>query len=312
MKYYAGVDGGGTKTAYALFDENKNILAETRSPGSNHENLEGSFEEAADILIAGLNELCAAGGVRLEQIAYTLMGLAGMDHPWQIELLSEKLRVRGLERFELCNDGFLPLWAGSETGAAIAYNMGTGMCCNASDRSGRLRQLAGLGEFSGDIGGGHQIAITAYRLIYDDVCLGIEKTALTKKYFKEFDIKSTEEFVSSCGMYDDEKTQSRFVMRMLDFYFEAAAEGDGPVLKSIDALAERGARLIAAHANTLDFGDETEAVLCGSIHVKLPSDIYVDLLKEKASSYTDKKLDFKKLGFPPVRGCINRILQKQM
>ena len=54
MKYYAGVDGGGTKTAYALFDENKNILAETRSPGSNHENLEGSFEEAADILIAGL------------------------------------------------------------------------------------------------------------------------------------------------------------------------------------------------------------------------------------------------------------------
>ena len=27
MKYYIGVDGGGTKTAYALFDENKNSFA---------------------------------------------------------------------------------------------------------------------------------------------------------------------------------------------------------------------------------------------------------------------------------------------
>ena len=28
MNFYIGVDGGGTKTAYALFDENKNIVAE--------------------------------------------------------------------------------------------------------------------------------------------------------------------------------------------------------------------------------------------------------------------------------------------
>ena len=26
MKFYIGVDGGGTKTAFALFDENKNML----------------------------------------------------------------------------------------------------------------------------------------------------------------------------------------------------------------------------------------------------------------------------------------------
>ena len=26
MKYYIGVDGGGTKTAFALFDENKKML----------------------------------------------------------------------------------------------------------------------------------------------------------------------------------------------------------------------------------------------------------------------------------------------
>ena len=30
MKYYIGVDGGGTKTAFALFDENKNGFEEKR------------------------------------------------------------------------------------------------------------------------------------------------------------------------------------------------------------------------------------------------------------------------------------------
>ena len=35
MSYYIGIDGGGTKTAYALFDEKKNIVAITplHAPG---------------------------------------------------------------------------------------------------------------------------------------------------------------------------------------------------------------------------------------------------------------------------------------
>ena len=47
MKYFIGVDGGGTKTQYALFDENKNMLSTVKTDGSNHENLEGAIPEAA-------------------------------------------------------------------------------------------------------------------------------------------------------------------------------------------------------------------------------------------------------------------------
>ena len=34
MKYYIGVDGGGTKTAFALFNENKEMLEYIEGPGS--------------------------------------------------------------------------------------------------------------------------------------------------------------------------------------------------------------------------------------------------------------------------------------
>ena len=52
--YVLGVDGGGTKTAFALFDENKNMLETVTGAGSNHENLETAFDGASDIIINGL------------------------------------------------------------------------------------------------------------------------------------------------------------------------------------------------------------------------------------------------------------------
>ena len=173
--FYIGVDGGGTKTVYTLFDENKNILDEVKTPGSNHENMEGSFDEASEIIWGGLTALAEKHGISLDDVSFTLMGLAGIDHPYQHDIMCEKLNAKGFKNYAIYNDGFLGVKAGSETGAAIGYNMGTGMCCNAIDRKGTMRQLAGLGEFSGDIGGGHQIAITAYRIIYDDVMLNVEK-----------------------------------------------------------------------------------------------------------------------------------------
>ena len=36
MAYYIGVDGGGTKTMYALFNEKKEMLSSVKTGGSNH------------------------------------------------------------------------------------------------------------------------------------------------------------------------------------------------------------------------------------------------------------------------------------
>ena len=309
MAYYIGVDGGGTKTVYALFDENRTILNEGRTPGSNHENLEGSYDEAAEIIFGGLTELVKKQGIALDDVSFTLMGLAGIDHPFQHDEVCSRLAAKGLKNFEIFNDGFLVVKAGSETGTAIGYNMGTGMCCNAIDRKGTMKQLAGLGEFSGDIGGGHQIAVTAWRIIYDDVMLHVAKTAMTEMFYQEFDIHSEEEFLDTVSMYEDPDKFDRFVMRLIDFFFAAADQGDAPVMAAVDALAQRGAYLIAAHANGLDFGDEVEVVLSGSIHTKLPSAVYTDLMEHKAQALTAKKLCFKKLAHAPVYGCVNWILQ---
>ena len=50
------------------------------------------------------------------------MGLAGIDHQFQHDIMCEKLSEKGLRNFAIYNDGFIVVQAASESGAAIAYN----------------------------------------------------------------------------------------------------------------------------------------------------------------------------------------------
>lgn len=310
MSYFIGIDGGGTKTAYALFDENKNMLHMVKGPGSNHENMEGSFDEAAEIIWNGIKLLLSESEISLKDVSFTLMGLAGIDHKFQHDEMFNRLLDYGLEKFEIYNDGFIVVKAGSTGPAAIGYNCGTGTCCNSIDNDGKMLQLAGLGEFSGDIGNGHWIAMETYKAVYNDVYLGIEKTALTKMVFDEYNLSAKEEFLSLVSRFEEDDADI-FIMRLIDFFFDAAKLGDKVVLEITDRMAERGAQLISAHLNTLNFTDEeVEVVLSGSIHTKLPSEIYTAALMEKAKTLSGRKLKFIKLTQPPVTGCVNWILQQ--
>ncbi|MBR2869346.1 MAG: hypothetical protein IKB88_09855 [Clostridia bacterium] len=309
MKYYIGVDGGGTKTAFALFDENKKMLETVTGPGSNHENLEDGFTAASQIIWDGLNELCRKAGTDLSKISFTLMGLAGIDHQYQYDIMCKMLRDKGLENFEVFNDGFIVVKAGSETGSAIGYNCGTGVCCNGIDTEGKRMMLAGLGDYSGDISGGGNIVVKAFELVYNELFLGLEKTLITDMVMKEFGFNSREELLGLIEKIEGENGDD-YIRPLVGFFFEAAKQGDKPALEYCERMAERGARLIAALSRELNYGDgEVEVVLSGSINVKLDNKAYLDMLLEKAEKNSGKKLKFIKLTQPPVTGCVNWILQ---
>ena len=293
MSFYIGVDGGGTKTAFSLFDEEKNTVKTVYGSGSNHENLEGSFDEASDVIWNGITELVGEAGISLDDVAFSLMGVAGIDHKYQHDIMCEKLSEKGLRNFAIYNDGFIVVQAGSESGAAIGYNCGTGTCCNAIDSRGNMLQIGGLS-----------------RLIYDEVYLGLEPTLITKLYYEAFNIASREEFVGSVAKLESEEAPL-YIKTLIGAFFKAAAMGDAPALAKTDEMAKRGAQFIAALANQMEFdGDEIEVVLSGSMHTKLPNDIYIAKLHDYAQQMSGRKLRFIKLDKEPVIGCINWIFRQ--
>ena len=309
MKYYIGVDGGGTKTAFALFDENKKMLASVTGAGSNHENLDTAFDGASDIIMAGLKNLCEKAEISLSDVSFTLMGLAGIDHPYQYDIMCGMLRDKGLENFEVFNDGFIVVKAGASGKSAIGYNCGTGVCCNGIDLDGNRLQLAGLGDFSGDISGGGNIVVEAFRLVYNELFLGLEKTLITGMVMDKYGYTTREEVLGLIEKIEGEDG-GEHIRNMVAFFFEAAKQGDKPARDYCDRMATRGAQLIAALASQMNFGgDEVEVVLSGSINVKLDNKYYLDALLEKAEALSGKKLKFIKLDAMPVTGCINWIMQ---
>lgn len=310
MSYYIGIDGGGTKTAYALFDENKNMLSMVKTKGSNHENLEGSFDEATDIIMEGVNNLLKENNLTVDDIEGILMGLAGIDHPFQHDATAELLTKKGLKNFRIYNDGFIVTKAGSPDGKGIGYNCGTGTCCNSIDSDGNMLQVGGFGILSGDTGNGYWIAEKTFAAIYSDICLKANKTMMTEIFCEKVGINATSEDYLPCVTKFEETEREQYCMYLTDTFFEAANKGDKVALAITEEMAEKGSDYICAHLKMQNFTEDTvNVVLSGSMNVKMPNEIYLASLKKKCESKSGRKLNFIKLEAAPVTGCINWLLE---
>ncbi len=309
MKFYIGVDGGGTKTAYALFDENKNVVAEHEGPASNHENMEGSFPEAAGIIADGVKAVAQKGGVDLADVSGMLMGLAGIDHPYQHDAMQEELAKLGVKGARIYNDGFIVIKAGVGAGSGIGYNCGTGTCCNSIDNNGDMLQIGGFGELSGDKGNGHWVGEQAFRIMYDQLCLGKEKSMITDLVKEKAGVCDRATLLDSIAVLEGEDGES-YLRQIITSFFEAVNNDDAKALEVIEEMAQRGADYICGHINAMQFDDVVNVVLSGSIHTKLPSQKYTDRMAELVAERTGKTFNFIKLQCAPVMGCINWLLEE--
>jgi N-acetylglucosamine kinase-like BadF-type ATPase len=309
MKFYIGVDGGGTKTAYALFDENKNIVAEHYGPASNHENMEGSFPEAAGIIADGVKAVAAKGNITLADVDGMLMGLAGIDHPYQHDAMQEELGKLGVTGARIYNDGFIVIKAGVGSGAGIGYNCGTGTCCNSIDSKGEMLQIGGFDVLSGDKGNGHWVGAQTFRIMYDQLCLGKGESMITKLMGEKAGIVDRATLLDSIAVLEGDEGED-FLRKLIVSFFEAANNGDEAAMLVIEEMAQRGADYICGHINAMSFDcDVINVVLSGSIHTKLLSEKYTDRMAQLVEERTNRRFNFIKLECAPVVGCINWLLE---
>jgi N-acetylglucosamine kinase-like BadF-type ATPase len=288
MAYYIGVDGGGTKSIIALFDEKKTMIDYVRTTGSNHETLSGAFEEAVSVIMTAIDEVLEKNNLKYDDITEYLMGLAGVDHPFQHDILFDLFTKAGLNNLRIYNDGFIITKAGLKNGTGIGYNCGTG--------------------------NGHWLAMMTYRAIYDDVCLAANKTSMTTALFEKIGMTPSRETVLSLIEYlgDDEEKGEELIRMLIDVFFDALNSGDRAAENICEMMAVRGAEYITAHLRKQKFeSDIVDVVLSGSIHVKLPCERYLERLENECRKRDEGKiLNFIILQDWPVMGCINWMLEE--
>jgi len=154
---FLGVDGGGTKTAFALIDRQGQVLA--RNEQSSAYYLEVGMEGAADVLARGCAGLFAAAGVSANDVTFAFFGLPayGEDRAVQAQLDALPRAVLGHGRY-LCDNDMVCSWAGSLACAdGISVIAGTGSM--AYGRIGAQGARAGgWGELFSDEGSAYWIA----------------------------------------------------------------------------------------------------------------------------------------------------------
>ena len=132
---FLGVDGGGTKTRFALIDGEGRVLAQAQHGTTYHPQV--GFEAVREILTAGVHQVLQEAGLPGATIRYAFFGLPayGEDRHATSLLQAIPRAVLGHERYA-CDNDMVCGWAGSlACSDGINIIAGTGSIADALRRS---------------------------------------------------------------------------------------------------------------------------------------------------------------------------------
>ena len=180
-RYILGVDGGGTKTLGALFNEQGEIVLRVENGFSNfsanEEISKQNIEKTLDDLYKEL--------VPEDEIIHIQLGIAGHSKLINKEEYIAHLKYKYNTSVNMTNDAIIALYSVKRNleMSVIMVLGGTGSVIMTSDETGS-RIIGGFGHLLGDEGSSYHLAITALRNIikeseednkYSDLSIAILK-----------------------------------------------------------------------------------------------------------------------------------------
>src|SRR5262249_1089366 len=154
------VDGGNSKTDFALVDADGEVLALLRGGASSpqHLQVDGSLAGLDALRREALDRAGRGGG----SASAAALFMAGVDFPSeQTELERAVKERRWAPSIVVENDTFAVLRAGTERGWGVAVTCGAGINCVGVSPTGRVARFPALGAITGDWGGGYDVGLAA-------------------------------------------------------------------------------------------------------------------------------------------------------
>ena len=298
MKYFLGVDVGGTKTHALIADDAGQALGfATGGPG----NWEGvGYDGLRRVLLEVCTAAIRQAGLKPAQIAGAGLGIGGYDWPCERQDHLNAIQPVGLAcPLEIVNDATLGILAGASQGWGVSLVAGTG--CNARgwsrDHQRQGRAVGGGGYWSGEYAGGFDIVARAMQAVTFEWLKRGPATALTQVFLDHTGALDLDDLVE--GVYLQRfPFESALVLKV----FETARQGD-PQAQAVMRWAGRElAGLAIGVINQLEIqGEEFEVVLIGSLHGGSP---IMDRILRQTVLKVAPHTEFVRLTVPPVVGGV--------
>lgn len=250
---FLGVDGGGTKTAFALISEEGKLLAST-TQGPSHPDQMG-WEEVRNTLTKGVQEVCDQAQVTASEITFSFWGLPGygenLEHIPQFQAIIKDLLGEG--KFRSGNDVEAG-WAGSlacEPGVHLVA--GTGAIGFGVDPEGNIARASGWSELFGDEGSAHWLGRHLLELFSKQSDGRMPKSPLHQLVKEARGIERDLDLLAQIDLL----YQRREMAKLAQVAFEAAEAGDENAIALFKKAAYEHALTVEAIVKQLDFADRS-------------------------------------------------------
>ena len=266
--FFLGIDGGGTKTEFALADSDGNIIRTTILGTSNPSDI--GIDAALNVIKTGISEVCA--DIPKSNISL-FAGLAGGSTEGIYEQISDFFERYGFASAKHGSDAMNAISASLGNDDGIAVIMGTGSVTFAQV-NGKTHRIGGYGYLLGDAGSGFslgRIAILSALMCEDGS--GAE-TALYEAVKKRC---GTQKVLDNLGEFyrGGKRTIAQYAPLVLNAY----ADGDKVAKNILFSELEEVAKTIRGAAKHLPSEKAPIRVeLCGGLCTK--DDIIERVLRE--------------------------------
>jgi N-acetylglucosamine kinase-like BadF-type ATPase len=300
MKYFLGLDAGGTKTFCLIGDETGTVKGFGRAGTGNYE-YEG-VEAAALENKKAVQAALADAELTLSDIAGIGMGIAGADVPDDYVMLEREIftPLFGSIPRNFRNDSMGALRGGTREPYGIVIACGTGCVCAGINPAGMETRVGGLGEEFGDKCSGTQIGREGLREVWRARDGIVPPTLLTSLFLKRSGASDVDELFYR--IYRKQTTYAD-LEPMAKLVFEAAVEGD----RSACDILEDGGRYLGTMVNgavrRLNMELEAfEVVMAGSVF-KGTSPVLVEAMRTEIHRIAPKA-SLTMPRFEPVVGAL--------
>lgn len=250
---FLGVDGGGTKTAFALVDAQGGVLARHEEGSTYHVDI--GLPGVAATLQRGVQAVLATAGVDGGAVRYAFYGLPayGEDRAAQRALDLAAGAILGSQR-TLCGNDMVCSWAGSLACMdGISVIAGTGSMAYG-EVAGRQARAGGWGELFSDEGSAHWIARAGLTL-FSRMSDGRAPRGLLYGLMRER--LALDDDLDLCGVVYGQLGGDRSrIAQLARLVTEAAGQGDRQALAIFDAAAAELTAMVDAVRDRLTVASE--------------------------------------------------------
>lgn len=256
--YYLGIDGGGTKTEFALADSNGNIQKSVCLGSSNPSDI--GIENTLNILRTGITEVC--GEIPKRNIS-VFAGIAGGTTNGIYEQINYFLSKFGFAEAKNGSDAMNAVAASLGNEDGITVIMGTGSVVFAQTK-GKLHRIGGYGYLLGDAGSGFSLGREA---ILAALCAEDGSGEVTTLYEAVRQKCATESVIESLGkFYSGGK---REIAQYAPLVLQEYINGDKVAERILyDNIGEVARNIRGASKYLPETKDPIRVVLCGSLCTK--------------------------------------------